>query len=233
MKVNNIYLPPFVPNIEFETKLKKILDKNELGELNKLDYHRFFDSPDFFSLLNLEFQTLSNGNSVNLFCYSLGSNLGLILANKYHNIENLILMSTPLEPFHFTQNIKDFGKLITNHADFDIDGYSNEYAQKKTIEISKGITLNRIIIYGKSILLAKESLRFINTPTLIIVGNKDSLVSPNGSEIVYNSLNENVNLIEVDNGRHPVLLSSKSDIIATEIEQFITNEKCLKKRKVI
>jgi len=134
MKVNNIYLPPFVPNIEFETKLKKILDKNELGELNKLDYHRFFDSPDFFSLLNLEFQTLSNGNSVNLFCYSLGSNLGLILANKYHNIENLILMSTPLEPFHFTQNIKDFGKLITNHADFDIDGYSNEYAQKKTID---------------------------------------------------------------------------------------------------
>lgn len=233
MKETNIYLPPFVPNIEFEERLKELLEQKALGELIKLDYHSFFDNLDFFSLLDARFQILANDESTNLFCYSLGANLGLILAKKYPNIKNLVLMSTPLEPFHITQNIKDLGGIITNRSSFDINNYSNGYVHEKTLQIVKGISLRRIMIYGQSLVLAKEALSSISTSTLIIVGNKDSLVSPTGSEIVYNALKENASLIEVENGRHPILLSSKSDILANEIEKFITKEKNLTKRKVI
>lgn len=162
--------------------------------------------------------------------HSMGSIIATYLASKYKQISKLVLLAPAFLYGNFKQNIIDLESLITNKVDIDI-GHGFEGAFTKFVEIPKSVMFE----YRKLARNNIKNIEKITCPTLIMHGLIDNVVPLESSQLVYEKLKCEKELVWIENTRHQILKSKKKKEVTEYIYKYISFPFLYKltKRKVI
>lgn len=173
---------------------------------------------------------LKRHKEVILVAHSMGSIIAINLASRYKQISKLILLAPAFLYGNFKQNMMDLESLLKNKVDSNI-GHGFEGALTKFIEIPKSVMIEYRKLARKNI----ENIEKITCPTLIMHGLMDNVVPLESSQLVYNKLKCEKDLVWIENIRHQILKSTKKREVTEYIYKYITFPFFYKltKRKVI
>lgn len=136
-------------------------------------------SIDLFTNNVIDFLTRNNIESISIFGYSMGGYVALNVANKFpENIDNIVTLGTKfnwnktnasqeaklLNPDKIEEKVPAFANTLTN-----IHGSNWKQVVSKTASM--------MLDLGKDKTLTDKILQSINNKTLIIIGDKDKMVS--------------------------------------------------------
>ena len=158
---------------------------------------------------------ISKNKRVILIGHSMGGAIATILASRY-KIEKLILIAPAFSLGSFNQNINDFKNLIMGKNDKEL-GTGFEGVLTKTLTVSK----RNIKEVKKISLLAKERIKDVTCPLLLLHGTIDNVVSIKSSIESFSKFNCKKTFTLLTNVRHQVFKSCKKYEISNYIYSFI------------
>jgi esterase/lipase/1-acyl-sn-glycerol-3-phosphate acyltransferase len=158
--------------------------------------------------------------------FSMGGLLSIINAEKL-NYAGLITISSPLKVadfrFYLAGAMSELSSVLKtfNKKDYIITKPENPETNYSKNYFSALNELKRVIN------LAEEKLKHVKTPSLIIQGMKDKIVSPESGIMIYKGiLSTQKELFEIDAGeRHVVVKGEGTEEISAKIDGFIKRNK--------
>jgi len=178
-----------------------------------------------------DFDILTENNSTNIICHSMGCNIGLILAKeKAVQIKKAVFLSPELQKT--TRQEKKIAKLriiqgATNSSFAAVD-CSGFYGTKPTFDLSNEQPakigafdkLSLFKVFNQTKRLAIESLKDIDTlESFIAYGIADKFVSQEGAEKLAKELDGTI--MQICTRHHNLLLSSWGNETAKQITKFL------------
>lgn len=149
--------------------------------------------------------------------HSMGGVIATKLANKYKEIKKIVLIAASFRYLAYKNGEFDLIKLIKKSKEV-----FGEYSGNEVITRLIKMPIPVLKEFSNIVNNNQNNLKKIYIPTLIIQGNKDSLVPLETADYIYNSIPTKDKNILIYNGvSHDVFRSSKKDEITNEIIKFL------------
>ena len=155
--------------------------------------------------------------------YVIGHSMGGVLATHAainNDIVKKVVLVAPAFEFLSIKQENSFMKMIKNGPDI-----IKTYHAKEVFSRFLKVSFSQFKEFEKLIDISKENPSKLNKPVLLIQGLSDQLVPPESSEILFEQLNCDKWLIEVDDVTHDVFTGVKVDKICDEIIKFLKSHK--------
>lgn len=159
---------------------------------------------------------MNKSDNVYLVAHSMGAVIATYLAAKHKGIKKLVLISPAFEVGNFDQNKEDLKNLLKGKIDKDL-GTGFEGVLKKVFTIPAK-EYEEVIKIGK---IGLQEISKIECPVLILHGTKDNVVPLVSSINAYGLVRSKKHFTLITNVRHQVFKSSKKEIIADYIYDYI------------
>ena len=153
--------------------------------------------------------------SIYVIGHSMGGLLATYAAIKYKQVKKAVLVA-PAFKYLSLEEKSTFKKSIISAPDLIKD-----YNPKEIISRFLKVSLQQLKEFEKIVELSQDNPSKLKVPTLIIQGTSDRLVPFESSENIYEQMNCEKYLIEVDGVTHDVFFGIKVDKICDEIAKFL------------
>ncbi len=163
----------------------------------------------------VEYLKNSGYTSIYLIGHSMGGLLATICANKYPIVKRLVLVA-PAFKFLSSNDDNTIVKAIKTGPDI-----IKTYQVKEVISRFLKVSVQQFKEFEKVVSISQEEPKKLRIPTLIIQGTSDQVVPYESSEEIFNKMNCNKWLIELDGVTHDVFEGIKVDKINQEICKFL------------
>jgi carboxylesterase len=178
---------------------------------------------DWVNHADQEYQRLSSGcESVFVGGESLGGLIALFLAQKYSDIKGLLLYAPALVPQNHLAYLAGIFRFFVKSLRKRRAGGSSPIVEQRW----QGYELDSIPAAAQVVKLqhlVRRSLPKIIHPILIIQGQMDRTIRPEGAEEIFNKVNSSFKaLIWLENSTHCLLLDNEREQAAYHTIEFIT-----------
>jgi carboxylesterase len=152
--------------------------------------------------------------------HSMGGALTLILAAKY-NFDGIFTICVPIGIKRFLFHFVPLFKIFVKYHSINTEQFKKE-TNGKWVGYNK-IPLNIASKMKKIMKEAKESLMYINCPTLIFQGCLDSEIKRNSIDYIFENINSiTKKKIWLENTGHPILNCPDHNQIVSKLLNFIS-----------
>lgn len=155
--------------------------------------------------------------------YIIGHSMGGVLATHaaihYKSVKKLVLVAPAFE-FLSLEKENSFVKMLKNGPEI-----IKTYHVKEVFSRFLKVSFSQFKEFEKLINMSKDNPEKITVPTLVIQGLSDQLVPYESSKKVFESMNCNKWLIEIDEVTHDAFCGVKVDKICEEINKFLKSHK--------
>lgn len=193
----------------------------------------------YFKEIVLQFILKNNLNNIVIMGHSMGGGISLLLFDdlKKHNIEFKYILEAPLNPsvlenFNLVEKfipntIKDTEQIINSLFFNPIKVFGNKIMYEKFLEsefnkMHNNVYLQNLILKEKQILWTntiKDIITRLDVKTLLILGDKDPLIPPNKTSILFKD-NRYIKTYIIKNSKHMPFLENK-EICFAIVKNFI------------
>ncbi|HRG60218.1 MAG TPA: alpha/beta fold hydrolase [Bacteroidia bacterium] len=154
----------------------------------------------------IDYIEMNNLQGINVFGYSMGGYLSLMIALQRPDIFNqIITLGTKFEWSESIANkeaqlVTSFMQLPNEHPFIKLQfGLHGETAFQNCIHV----TCNLISEIGKNSYLTNEKLLHLNIPVLLLIGEQDIMVTQNETQAIFKAL-PNAKLLVLPETKHPL-----------------------------
>ena len=180
---------------EYLVKPYDIYSFSLIGHLDKQSSHIHKD--DWYNQVKKEFEKLINKGYEEIIVKgeSMGGTLASIIASEYQEYVSACILTAPATDWFRMEDLNLMAKRCT-----DLVGIA---CHKNNIEVSKlkPFTPSSIKEFLRLTKVHKDAINHINCPTLIMHGDKDTLVPLRFSEETFNK-NQNINFVKLNGADH-------------------------------
>ena len=170
----------------------------------------------------LHYLQQNNINQANVFGYSMGGYVAMYLAKHHPQLINKVV--TLATKFYWDETIasKEIKMLDADTIEQKIPAFATQLQQRHTPQnwkllLEKTITL--LLSLGKNNTLQLEDYTTINTPSLLLLGDRDKMITLDETLAVYKQL-PNAQLGMLPNTAHPIE-KINIELLSFFIRQFI------------